>query len=176
MTYFVVAIVALLAFLALLLLGKLQVTQKVLESEREERARERERLTFDLELARALARSGRVYVVESADALVDAEYWRPHTFFLDPDEAETYAESISHLGGRQIPGALMRVREMTPADLPPMRTRCSHGPLKTTQPTTRQVSVPSTLRSGRRAGRHLTSRAAAVLPRNLGVVELYGAR
>jgi hypothetical protein len=91
MAYFVVAVVALLTLAGLLVLGKLQVTQKVLESEREERVKERERLTFDVELARALARSGRVYLVESADALVDAEHWRPHTFFLNRPEAETYA-------------------------------------------------------------------------------------
>jgi hypothetical protein len=99
--------------------GQRATLRNNLQRERAQWSKDRELLLFDLEMARALARSGRVFLVESADALVDPDYWRQHTFFLNRDEAETYAESLSHWGEAPIPGALTRIREITADDLPP---------------------------------------------------------
>ncbi len=108
-----------LAGVALLVLdGKRAAAWRTLENERESKAREREEIVFYLEMARALATGGKVYVVEAGDALAHETYWRRHTFFLNRDEAETYAESMSLWGG-QLLAPFTRVREITPDDLPP---------------------------------------------------------
>jgi hypothetical protein len=102
------------AVVVLLLVDKLYEAKASLRSERESAREERERLAFDLALARALAREGTVYLVESADPLIDASYWRPHTFFLD----EGRPPHIVHRDGIPVAVGLSRVRKVTADDLP----------------------------------------------------------
>jgi hypothetical protein len=76
---------------------------------------ERERILFDLAMARAVARDGRVYLAESADVLAAPDSWRPHMFFSTQADADAYAHQLSseHFG------AATRVREVTPDELLP---------------------------------------------------------
>ena len=100
----------------LVLNGKRSQAWRRLEIERESSAKKREEIVFYLEMARALATGEKVYVVEAGD--VEVNYWRRHTFFLNRDDAESYAESISLWGG-QLLAPFTRIREITAADLPP---------------------------------------------------------